>query len=267
VAGLSDIEWTDATWNPVTGCTMVSPGCTNCYAMRMAARLQAIGHPSYAGVTRKSGGRPVWTGKVVLNEKSLTVPMRWRSPRKIFVNSMSDLFQEGVPAPFIRKVWDTMATAHWHVFQVLTKRPERMLEIVTKHRLPELANVWLGTSVESGDHKDRIALLRRTPARVRFVSFEPLIAPVGRVNLKGVHWAIVGGESGPKARPMDATWVDEIERQCRRDGAAFFFKQWGGTNKKAAGRTYRGQVWDEFPALQAPKGPLHLRFATVPLPR
>lgn len=249
MAGLSDIEWTDATWNPVTGCTMISPGCTNCYAMRMAARLQAIGHPSYDGVTRKSGSRPVWTGKVMLNEKSLTVPLRWRAPRKIFVNSMSDLFQEGVPVPFIRKVWDTMAAANWHVFQVLTKRPERMQEIITKGRLPKLSNVWLGTSVESKDHKDRISHLRRTPAHVRFISFEPLIAPIGSVNLKGVHWAIVGGESGPRARPMNAAWVDEIEHQCRRDGTAFFFKQWGGKNKKAAGRTYRGQVWNEYPAV------------------
>lgn len=161
---------------------------------------------------------------------------------------MSDLFQEGVPVPFIRKVWSTMAAAHWHVFQVLTKRPERMREIVTKHRLPALANVWLGTSVESAAHMERIDLLRRTPARVRFVSFEPLLAPVGRVNLNGIHWAIGGGESGPKARAMETAWVDEIERQCRRDGTAFFFKQWGGTNKKAAGRTYRGRVWDEFPS-------------------
>jgi protein gp37 len=247
VAGLSDIEWTDATWNPVTGCTMISPGCTNCYAMRMAARLQAIGHPSYANVTRKSGGRPVWTGKVLLNENSLSVPLRWRSPRKIFVNSMSDLFQDGVPAPFIRKVWGTMAAAHWHIFQVLTKRPERMQQIVSKHRLPVLPNVWLGTSVESGDYKDRVDLLRKTPAQVRFISFEPLIGPIGKVDLSGIHWAIVGGESGPKARVMRSDWVDEIKRQCRRDKVAFFFKQWGGTNKKAAGRTYRGRVWDEFP--------------------
>lgn len=247
MAGLSDIEWTDATWNPVTGCTMISPGCTNCYAMRMAARLQAIGHPSYVDVTRKSGGRPVWTGKVLLNKKSLTVPLRWRAPRKIFVNSMSDLFQDGVPAPFIRQVWGTMSAAHWHIFQVLTKRPERMQQIVIKHRLPVLPNVWLGTSVESEDYKDRIDLLRQTPAHVRFVSFEPLVAPVGKVNLKGIHWAIVGGESGPKSRPMSPDWVDEIERQCRRDKVAFFFKQWGGKNKKAAGRMYRGRVWDEFP--------------------
>ena len=204
--------------------------------------------PVIRGRHAQVGGRQVWTGKVVLNEKSLCVPLRWRSPRKIFVNSMSDLFQEGVPAPFVAKVWDTMAAAHWHVFQVLTKRPERMQEIVTNYRLPALANVWLGTSVESKDHKERIDLLRGTPARVRFVSFEPLLAPVGHVKLKGIHWAIVGGESGPKARAMDVAWVDEIERQCRRDGVAFFFKQWGGTNKKVAGRTYRGRVWDEFPA-------------------
>lgn len=250
MAGLSDIEWTDATWNPVTGCTIVSPGCTNCYAMRMAARLQAIGHPSYANVTRKSGNRHVWTGRVFLSEAALTVPLRWRNPRKIFVNSMSDLFQDDVPASFIRRVWNTMSEANWHVFQILTKRPERMQQIVKKHRLPALANVWLGTSVESEDYKDRIDLLRETPASVRFVSFEPLIAPIGKVNLKGIHWAIVGGESGPKARPMNTDWVDEIERQCRRDKVAFFFKQWGGKNKKAAGRTYRGRVWDEYPVIR-----------------
>lgn len=248
MAGLSDIEWTDATWNPVTGCTITSPGCTNCYAMRMAARLQAIGHPSYDAVVRKSGGRPVWTGKVMFNEKSLVVPLRWRTPRKIFVNSMSDLFQEGVTVEFIRRVWETMAVAHWHVFQILTKRPERMQHILTANALPELPNVWLGTSVESKDYSERINLLRRTPAGVRFVSFEPLIGSVGDVNLKDIHWAIVGGESGPRAREMKTVWVDEIKRQCRRDGAAFFFKQWGGKNKKAAGRTYRGRVWDEFPA-------------------
>lgn len=235
MAGLSDIEWTDATWNPVTGCTIISPGCTNCYAMRMAALLQAIGHPSYANVTRKSGNRHVWTGRVFLSEGALTVPLRWRSPRKIFVNTMSE--------------------AQWHVFQILTKRPERMQQIVKRHRLPALPNVWLGTSVESADYKDRIDLLRETPASVRFVSFEPLIAPIGKVNLKGIHWAIVGGESGPKARPMNTDWVDEIERQCRRDKVAFFFKQWGGKNKKAAGRTYRGRVWDEFPAQRQPATP------------
>lgn len=248
MAGISDIEWTDATWNPVIGCTIISSGCKNCYAMRMAARLQAIGHPSYDDVTRKSGGRPVWTGKVMLNEKSLAVPLRWRTPRKIFVNSMSDLFQEKVPVEFIRRVWDTMSAAHWHVFQVLTKRPDRMQDVLTENALPELPNVWLGASVESKNYVERINLLRRTPARVRFVSFEPLIGPVGNVNLKDIHWAIVGGESGPRAREMKTAWVDEIKRQCRRDGAAFFFKQWGGTNKKAAGRSYRGRVWDEFPA-------------------
>lgn len=247
MAGLSDIEWTDATWNPVSGCLMVSPGCTNCYAMRMAARLQAMEHPVYDGVTRKSGKRPVWTGRIHLNRNALDVPMRWRSPRRIFVNSMSDLFQDGVPAHFIREVWDVMARAHWHTFQVLTKRPENMLAIQKEQRLPILANVWLGTSVESADYASRIATLRKISASVRFVSFEPLLGPVGRVNLRGIHWAIVGGESGPSARPMDVEWVKEIQSACDRFGTAFFFKQWGGANKKKSGRLLNGRTWDAYP--------------------
>lgn len=249
MAGLSDIEWTDATWNPVTGCTIVSPGCTNCYAMRMAARLQAMKVPAYAGTTRKSGKRYVWTGAISLNERALDVPLRWRSPKKIFVNSMSDLFQDDVPAEFIERVWKTMAAAHWHIFQILTKRPERMRKVVNYRNLPVLPNVWLGTSVESAEFRSRIDELRRTSAHIKFVSFEPLIASVGKVNLKGIHWAIVGGESGPRARSMDSRWVDEIETQCRRDKTAFFFKQWGGKNKKVAGRLYRGKKWDEFPSI------------------
>jgi protein gp37 len=247
VAGLSEIEWTDATWNPVSGCKIISPGCTNCYAMRMAARLQAMGHHAYQDVTRASGGRSVWTGQIHLNFAALEVPLGWRKPRKIFVNSMSDLFQDAVPDEFIHRVWDVMARAHWHIFQVLTKRPENMRRLTTE--LPLLPNVWLGTSVESGEHADRINELSDTTAAIRFVSFEPLLDSVGPVDLTGIHWAIIGGESGPKARPMKIKWVDEIKRQCRRDGVRFFFKQWGGTNKKAAGREYRGRTWDEFPIL------------------
>lgn len=245
--GASDIEWTDATWNPVSGCRMVSPGCTNCYAMRMAARLQAMDHPSYRGVVRKSGGKPVWTGKLHFNAAALEAPLSWRKPRRIFVNSMSDLFQDGVPGNFIRDVWNVMERAHWHSFQILTKRPENMLAAVTSLDLPVLRNVWLGTSVESAAYLERIKVLRKVPASVRFVSFEPLIGAVGRPNLRGIHWAIVGGESGPSARPMDADWIDSIQTACERHGTAFFFKQWGGVTKKKSGRILNGRTWDEYP--------------------
>ena len=247
MAGQSDIEWTDATWNPVSGCLMISPGCTNCYAMRMAGRLQAMEHPSYKGVTRKSGNRQVWTGKIHLNEAALEVPLRWRQPRRVFVNAMSDLFQDGVPAGFIQKFWSVMERAHWHAFQVLTKRPDNMKDVLQRLGVPKLNNVWLGTSVESAAYADRIKILRSISAAVRFVSFEPLIGPVGRPSLKGIHWAIVGGESGPAARPMDPKWVTTIQDNCERHGTAFFFKQWGGTNKKKSGRVLNGRTWDEYP--------------------
>ena len=250
MAGLSDIEWTDATWNPVSGCSMISPGCTNCYAMRMAARLQAMQHPSYQGMVRRSGGRHVWTGKVALNYSVLDVPLKWRTPKMIFVNSMSDLFQDDIPFDYVRGVWDVMMRASWHTFQVLTKRPDRMREFVEE--LPPdrsiLPNVWLGTSVEGRTYCSRIDVLRNIPAAVRFISFEPLVAAVGEVDLHRIHWAIVGGESGPGARPINAKWVDQIRDACRMADTAFFFKQWGGKNKKAAGRTYRGRTWDEYPA-------------------
>src|SRR5580692_213922 len=250
MAGLSEIEWTDATWNPISGCTIISPGCTNCYAMRMAARLQAMDHPAYLGTVRKSGGRPVWTGKLHLNEQALSVPLRWRKPRKIFVNSMSDLFQDGVPISFVRRVWDTMEEAHWHTYQILTKRPDNLVKVLSGLSRPVLANVWLGTSVESAKYKRRIAELRRVPAQVRFISFEPLIGPIGELNLTGIHWVIVGGKSGPNARPMMANWIEEIRKRCKYYNAGFFFKQWGGTNKKASGRKYRGRTWDSFPAVE-----------------
>jgi protein gp37 len=250
MAGLSDIEWTDATWNPISGCEIVSPGCTHCYAMRMAARLQAMGHAAYEGVTQKVNGHPVWTGRMHLNEAALEIPLRWRKPRKIFVNSMSDLFQEGVPDDFIRRVWGVMERTPRHVFQILTKRPENMLSTLTGAGFRKLPNVWLGTSVESARYSGRINVLKRVPAEVRFVSFEPMVAPVGKVDLAGIHWAIVGGESGPRARRMDENWVEEIHRQCRAHDVAFFFKQWGGINKKAAGRKYRRRTWDEYPRPQ-----------------
>ena len=252
MAGPSDIEWTDATWNPVVGCSMVSPGCTNCYAMRMAARLEAMGANAYKGVTRKSGGRFVWTGKLRINEKAMPAPLAWKKPRKIFVNSMSDLFQEGIEGDVVARVWEIMRAAPQHIFQILTKRPDRMRAILRSHLLPMLPHVWLGTSVESGVQVKRIAELRSTPASVRFVSFEPLIGPIGQVNLRGVHWAIVGGESGPRSRPMREEWVDELLDECQRQNVAFFFKQWGGTNKKSTGRSYRGRTWDGYPEANAP---------------
>jgi protein gp37 len=241
----TSIEWTDATWNPVAGCTVLSPGCTNCYAMRMAARLAAMGAEKYEGLTRKSGERAVWTGKLFLDRNALERPKKWRKARQIFVNSMSDLFHADVPAEFIREVWLTMEATPHHTYQVLTKRPDRMALITAT--LPLLKNVWLGTSVENADYLQRIDDLRRVRSVVRFVSFEPLLGSVASGDLTGIHWAIVGGESGPRAREMNPKWVDEIEAACRRYKTAFFFKQWGGKNKKATGRLLRGRTYDEMP--------------------
>ncbi len=244
----TSIEWTDATWNPVAGCSVISAGCTNCYAMRMASRLQAMGMSKYRGLTRKSGRRHVWTGKIRCDESSLAMPLKWKKPRRIFVNSMSDLFHEDVPVEFIAKVWATMANAPHHTFQILTKRPERMAEILSSSRFLVRKNVWLGTSVESAEVFDRLDHLRRVPAEIRFVSFEPLIGSVAGANLSGISWAIVGGESGPRARRMLPNWVEEIEEMCRHQRVAFFFKQWGGVRKKSTGRKLRNQVIEEFPA-------------------
>jgi protein gp37 len=248
MAGLSEIEWTEATWNPVAGCAMVSPGCTNCYAQRMAARLEAMGVRKYVGTTRKSGGRAVWTGRVTFDEAALDAPLGWRKPRRVFVNSMSDLFQDPVPGAFVRRVWDVMERAHWHTFQILTKRPERMRHVIEAEVLPTLRNVWLGTSVENDAFVGRIGALRDAPAFVRFISFEPLLGPVLDPDLTDIHWAIVGGESGPGARPMEAWWVDELKDACAEQGVAFFFKQWGGVRKDRTGRTLHGRTWDEYPA-------------------
>jgi protein gp37 len=241
----TSIEWTDVTWNPVSGCTVLSPGCTNCYAMRMAARLEAMGAPKYQGLTRRTGGRAKWNGTVRTDEAALVAPLHWNRPRMVFVNSMSDLFHAAVPEEFIARVWDVMARASEHTFQILTKRPERMAE-AAKH-LQVLPNVWLGTSIESAEYLSRLDDLRRARAYVRFVSFEPLLSSVGQPNLNGVNWAIVGGEYGPQARPMDRDWVDDIHAACRTHDVAFFFKQWGGRNKKATGRVLDGKIWDEFP--------------------
>jgi protein gp37 len=247
MSGPSDIEWTDATWNPVAGCTLASAGCTNCYAMRMAARLEAMGHPKYAGTTRKSGGRFVWSGKVNVDPASLDAPLQWKRPKRIFVNSMSDLFHEGVPTEFIRRVWNVMEQCPQHHFQVLTKRPNRMADLFSSGALMALENVWIGTSVESAEVVERIDHLAAIPAMTRFVSFEPLIGPVGNVDLSRIHWAIVGGESGPKARSIEPQWIEELRKLCRRDDVAFFFKQWGGKNKKATGRMLNGRTYDEYP--------------------
>lgn len=247
MAGASEIEWTDVTWNPVAGCNLASAGCTNCYAMRMAARLQAMGHAKYEGTTRKSGDRYVWTGRVNVDRSSLAAPLEWRRPKRIFVNSMSDLFHEAVPDDFISDVWDVMAECPQHHFQILTKRPHRMARLIERGSLSVLQNVWLGTSVESQEVASRIEHLSSITGATLFVSFEPLIGRVSDIDLGKVHWAIVGGESGPRSRPMEVEWVDHLHEVCRRDDVAFFFKQWGGQNKKAAGRELHGRTYDEFP--------------------
>jgi protein gp37 len=256
---ISKIEWTDVTWNPVAGCTVATAGCTNCYAMRMAARLEAMGTPKYQGLTRKSGDRYVWTGKVVQDEKALAAPLTWKKPRLVFVNSMTDLFHPAVETAFIAKAWAVMKATPQHTYQVLTKRPDRMREVLSSgHDFPLLHNVWIGTSVENDAVLDRVDDLRATPATVRFISFEPLIGSVAYADLTKINWAIVGGESGPRARPMAAEWVSEIEELCREAGTAFFFKQWGGRNKKAAGRTLNGRTYDEMPWGRASSEPMSL---------
>jgi protein gp37 len=254
----TQIEWTDATWNPVAGCAIISAGCTNCYAMEMARRLEAMGVAKYEGLTRHSGRRTVWNGVVREDPASLNIPLGWTKPRKIFVNSMSDLFHEGVSDAFIARVWDVMRRTPHHSYQILTKRPDRMADVVANQIGHILPNVWLGTSVESADVVDRIDYLRRAPAHIRFISFEPLIDAVGPVDLTNIHWAIVGGESGKLARPIREEWIDEIYEQCLMYNCAFFFKQWGTwgkdnkrRSKKANGREYRGRTWNEMPTLSS----------------
>lgn len=242
----STIEWTEATWNPVAGCSVLSPGCTNCYAMTMARRLEAMGQQKYTGLTRMSGGRPKWTGNVHLDEASLEKPYRWRKGRMVFVNSMSDLFHDLVPDSFIERVFRAMRENPRHTFQVLTKRPERLTQFGDPSFWPE--NVWMGTSVESADYQHRIDALRMCPASVRFLSLEPLLGPLDDLDLSGIHWVIAGGESGRNARPVEVDWIRSIRDQCLLAGVPFHFKQWGGTNKKKAGRMLDGRTWDEFPA-------------------
>jgi len=254
----SHIEWTDATWNPVAGCSNASAGCRNCYAIQMARRLDAMGVEKYVGLTRKSGTRTVWKGIVKEDRSSLEIPYGWKKPKKIFVNSMSDLFHEQVSDSFILDVWKVMLETPRHNYQILTKRPERMAEFVSNQIKDVLPNVWLGTSVEDSVVVDRIDHLRRVPAAIRFISFEPLIGEVGDVDLTGIHWAIVGGESGKDARPMQAAWVEDIQRQADEAGVAFFFKQWGRwgadgvrRQKKANGRVFKGRTWDAYPEQRA----------------
>ena len=252
---LSDIEWTDSTWNPVTGCTKVSPGCKNCYAETFAERFRGVlGHPYEQGFDLK-----LWPGR-------LELPLRWKEPKVIFVNSMSDLFHEKVPDEYIQRVFEVMIKADRHIFQVLTKRSERMMEWTRRNYrfLNEKANgrpflpehIWLGVSVENQKYTTRIAHLQKVPARIRFLSIEPLLGPVDLTAsmVRGIHWVIVGGESGHKARPMNPEWALAIQKQCARYSVPFFFKQWGAfdpdgnrVGKKAAGRALNGRTWDEMP--------------------
>jgi len=245
MANNSSIEWTEATWNPVAGCSVLSPGCTNCYAMRMARRLEAMGQQKYTGTTRLTGGRAKWNGKIVLDPASLELPLKWKMPKTIFVNSMSDLFHDDVPLAFIVDVFRIMQIAKQHTFQLLTKRGIRLAEIASQ--LPWPNNVWMGVSVESQAYVGRIDYLRLTPAAIKFLSLEPLLGPIDKLDLEGIDWAIAGGESGPNARPMNPDWVRSIRDQCTNAGVAFHFKQWGGVQKKQAGRTLDGRTWDELP--------------------
>lgn len=230
----SSIEWTEATWNPVTGCTKISPGCEQCYAERMALRLQAMGQANYTQGFN-----------LALQPHALDLPLRWKKPRAIFVNSMSDLFHDDVPDHFIQQVFDVMRGAHWHQYQVLTKRSERLLEL--SPLLCWEPHIWMGVSVETEKYAKRIDHLRATSAHTKFLSLEPLLGPLRNLNLSGIDWVIVGGESGPMARPMDQAWVVDIRNQCRRAGVPFFFKQWGGVHKKKAGRLLEGRTWNELP--------------------
>lgn len=232
----SKIEWTDASWNPVTGCSKISPGCKHCYAERMAKRLQAMGQDNYS-----------CGFDVQCHEETLKIPLSWRKPRQIFVNSMGDLFHNKVPVSFIAKVFDVMLSADWHYYQLLTKRSGRLLSLDSSIRWAP--HIWMGVSVEDAGRIPRIQDLQRTHAHLKFISFEPLLGPVGRIPLKGIGWVIVGGESGPGARPMERPWVISIRDQCRRAGVPFFFKQWGGVNKKKAGRLLDGEIYDEMPLL------------------
>ena len=230
----SAIEWTEVTWNPVTGCSKVSQGCKHCYAERMAHRLRAMGVVKYrAGF------------EVVQHDAALDIPLRWRKPRLVFVNSMSDLFHEAVQARFVKQVFDTMNRSPRHTFQVLTKRPDRVLQLDSELNWTD--NIWLGVSVESESWLSRAETLKRVGAKTKFLSLEPLLGPLQELVLEGVDWVIVGGESGPGARPVSPSWVREIRDRCEAAGVPFFFKQWGGVRKKEAGRVLDGRTWDQMP--------------------
>ncbi|MBC8342508.1 MAG: phage Gp37/Gp68 family protein [Bacteroidetes bacterium] len=232
----STIEWTESTWNPVTGCTKISEGCKNCYAERMAKRLQAMGNKNY------SDGF-----KLKIHLDVLSLPFKWKKPQTIFVNSMSDLFHDAVPDSFIFKVFDVMRQTHWHKYQILTKRSDRLLQLSPK--IEWSPNIWMGVSVENQDNTYRIDALRNTDAMIKFLSLEPLLGPINNLDLKHIDWVIVGGESGPKARIIKESWVIDIRDQCNINRIPFFFKQWGGVNKKKTGRELQGKYWSEVPKI------------------
>lgn len=247
----SGIEWTESTWNPITGCTKISPGCKYCYAERMAERLQAMGQENY-----RNGF------ELTLQPHMIELPLRWKKPQTIFVNSMSDLFHKDVPLDYIQRVFEVMRRADWHRFQVLTKRADRLAELDS--RLQWAPNIWMGVSVESDKYRERIDDLRATRAMLKFLSLEPLLGPLPDLDLHGIHWVIVGGESGPKSRPMDPAWARDLRDQCLRGKVPFFFKQWGGKNKKQAGRVLDGRTWDEMPANPAtPRRPRQVSLLVV----
>lgn len=239
MAQSSAIEWTDVTWNPVTGCTKISPGCDNCYAERFSERFRGVpGHPFEQGFD------------LTLRPERVSQPLGWRMPKMIFVNSMSDLFHKHVPTEFIDRVFETMEQASWHTFQVLTKRSSRMRNYVNNRYTDRAApwHIWLGTSVEDGSKRSRIDHVRQMNAETRFLSVEPLIGPMGKIDLSGIHWVIVGGESGPRARPMKEAWVTEVRDQCVTASVPFFFKQWGGIRPKSGGRELHGLEWSQYPS-------------------
>lgn len=238
MAGRSTIEWTEATWNPVTGCAKVSAGCKHCYAERLARRLKAMGNRNY-----ERGF------EVTLHESALEIPLTWKKPKTIFVNSMSDLFHDAVPTEFILRIFSTMVRTPWHRYQVLTKRSRRLKALDAI--LPWAANIWMGVTVERSETRERITDLETTGAAVKFLSLEPLLGPLPNLPLSNIDWVIVGGESGPRARPMEESWVRDIQVQCASANVPFFFKQWGGVNKKRAGRVLEGRTWDELPVAAA----------------
>jgi protein gp37 len=235
MSSYSKIEWTEAAWNPVTGCTKISDGCLNCYAERLAARLKAMGNKRY-----ENGFN------VTLHQDLVDLPLKWKQPQMIFLNSMSDLFHEKVPASFIRTIFETMEKAHWHTFQILTKRSKRLIEIAPELLWPP--NVWMSVTVEAQKYTFRISDLLQVPAAVRYLSLEPFIMPISDLPTEGIDWVIVGGESGPESRIMKADWVRSIRDQCLKARVSFFFKQWGGSNKSKAGRMLDGRLWDNYPS-------------------